>query len=203
MERKRNIDELLEELGAQAPEGYYISLHLRFASPLMTYQTYNQAWIDHYTRHSYLLRDPLVAWGVSRTGTTRWSELDLPDPFGIFAEAAEYGLRYGMSVACGPTTSRTIASLARADREFSDEEIETVRAIVEALHAATEPPAALTPAEAEALRIVASGERYAAGAARLGISESAFKARLKSARTKLFARTSAEAIQRAKEYRLI
>ena len=46
-------------------------------------------------------------------------------------------------------------------------------------------------------------ERYAAGAAQLGISESALKARLATARKKLFARTSAEAIQRAKDYRLL
>jgi LuxR family transcriptional regulator len=203
MGRNQNIDDLLLELGDQAPSGYYLALHVRFAAPLMMFQTYDPRWIDHYTQNAYALRDPIVAWGISRTGATRWSEIDLPDPFGIMTEAEQFGLVYGVCISCGPMTSRTIASVARDDREFSDEEIATISGIVLHLHHETEPPDNLTPAETEALRIVASGERYAAGAARLGISESALKARLASARRKLFARTSAEAIQRAKDYRLL
>ena len=45
--------------------------------------------------------------------------------------------------------------------------------------------------------------RDAEAAALLGISESALKARLKSARERLYARTTAEAIQRAQEYKLL
>lgn len=203
MGRNQTIDDLLENLGAAAPRGYYLALHVRFAAPLMMFQTYDPDWIDHYTRNAYALRDPIVAWGISRCGASRWSEIDLPDPFGIMAEAASHGLRYGACVSCGPMTSRTIASVTRADREFTDAEIASVHEIVLRLHHETEPPDRLTPAEIEALRIVASGERYAAGSVRLGISESALKARLASARKKLFARTSAEAIQRAKDYRLL
>jgi len=203
MGRNRIIDDLLMELGQEAPAGYYLALHIRFASPLMMFQTFNPDWIDRYTQNAYALRDPLVAWGISRTGATRWSAIDLPDPFNIMAEAKSYGLNYGVCVSCGPMSSRTIASVARADREFTDEEIAAVSGTVLHLHHETEPPDNLTRAEIEALQVVASGERYAAGAARLGISESALKARLSSARKKLFARTSAEAIQRAKDYRLI
>ncbi|WP_188526684.1 autoinducer binding domain-containing protein [Sinisalibacter lacisalsi] len=203
MGRNQNIDDLLVELGDQAPSGYYLALHVRFAAPLMMFQTYDPRWIDHYTQNAYALRDPIVAWGISRTGATRWSDIDLPDPFGIMQEARQYGLVYGVCVSCGPMTSRTIASAARSDREFSEEEIATISGIILHLHHETEPPDNLTPAEIEALQVVASGERYAAGAARLGISESALKARLASARKKLFARTSAEAIQRAKDYRLL
>ena len=71
------------------------------------------------------------------------------------------------------------------------------------MHAATEPPDSLTPAQIEALRLIAAGDRYAAAAAKLGISESALKARLATARTALLARTTTEAIQRARDYRLI
>jgi len=203
MGRNQVIDDFLLELGDQAPAGYYLALHVRFASPLMMFQTYDPRWIDVYTQNAYALRDPIVAWGISRTGASRWSEIDLPDPFDIMGEAAGYGLKYGVCISCGPMTSRTIASVARDDREFTDEEIATISGIVLHLHHETEPPDNLTVAEKEALKVVASGERYAAGAARLGISESALKARLASARKKLFARTSAEAIQRAKDYRLL
>lgn len=203
MGRNQSIDSLLAELEPLAQEGYFVGLHIRFASPLMTFQTFPPAWTDHYTQNAYALRDPLIAVGVSQTGAIRWSEIALPDPFGIMQEAATYGLVYGVCVSCGPMTSRTIGSVARSDREFTDEEVATISGIILRLHHESQPPDNLTNAEIEALRILASGERYANGAALLGISESALKARLSSARRKLFARTSAEAIQRAKDYRLI
>jgi LuxR family transcriptional regulator len=53
------------------------------------------------------------------------------------------------------------------------------------------------------LRLIAAGDRHAAAAAKLGISESALKARLTAARQRLMARTTAEALQRAQEYRLL
>ncbi len=203
MGRNQSIDSLLAELEPLAQEGYFVGLHIRFASPLMTFQTFAPTWTDHYTQNAYALRDPLIATGISQTGAIRWSEITLPDPFGIMEEAAKYGLVYGVCVSCGPMTSRTIGSVARSDREFTDEEVATISGIILRLHHESQPPDNLTNAEIEALQILASGERYANGAALLGISESALKARLSSARRKLFARTSAEAIQRAKDYRLI
>ncbi len=203
MGRNQVIDELLKKLGALAPAGYFLGLHIRFAAPLMTFQTYDQAWSDHYTENAYSLRDPMIAWGFSTTGATRWRDMGIPDPFGILDEARKFGLAYGICVSCGPITSRTVAGIARGDREFTEQEIEAATEIVLDLHHETEPPDNLTRAEIEALKIIASGQRYAQGAASLGISESALKARLTSARKKLFARTSAEAIQRAKEYRFL
>ncbi len=203
MGRNHVIDELLADLAGLAPLGYYVALHIRFVSPMMTFQTYDQAWTDHYTQNAYGLRDPLVAWGISRTGASRWSEVDLPDPFGIIREAAQFGLKYGVIVSCGPVSSRTIAGVARGDREFTDQEMAAISGVVLRLHHETEPPDNLTDAEIDALGVIASGQRHAQGAASLGISESALKARLASARKKLFARTTAEAIQRAKDYRFL
>lgn len=180
-----------------------MGLHIRFTAPLFTFQTYDQRWLDHYTEKGYVLRDPMVAWGFSTTGTIRWSDPRLPDPFGLFGEAADFGLRYGCTVACGPIKSRTIASFARPDREFEDAEIAAIEHVVHRMHDMTEPPEELTKAQAEALRCIAGGDRHSAAAERLGISESALKARITSARIRLMARTTAEAIQRAKDYRLI
>jgi len=203
MGQNHTIEKLVEKLDLLSPAGYYVGLHIRFAAPLITYRTYDPAWTDHYTQNAYALRDPLIAWGFSQNGATRWSAVDIPDPFEIMDQARSFGLAYGVSVSYGPVTSRTITGFARPDREFTDSEIEELSEIVKELHHLTEPPDNLTKAEIEALNIIASGERYANGAAELGISESALKARLTSARRKLFARTSAEAIQRAKDYRLL
>lgn len=200
---RAEVDTRLRKLSRLASTGYFIGLHIRFAAPLMQFQTYPDAWSDHYLRNGYALRDPTIAWGFSATGACRWSELGVPDPFGIMKEAASHGLRFGLTSSHGPISSRTIASFARADRDFAQEEVATIRELVQQIHELTDPPAALSRAQQEALRCVARGDRHAAAAASLGISESAFKARLITVRERLSARTTAEALQRAKEYRLI
>lgn len=203
MSIQSRIDLKLKELGQRAPKGFFVGLHIRFTAPLMTFQTYDKAWLDHYTENGYALRDPMTAWGFSETGSIRWSDPRLPDPFHLFDEARRYGLIYGATVSCGPIRSRSIASFARDDREFFADEIAVFEHILHELHDMTEPPEELTKAQIEALRCVAGGDRHAAAAAKLGISESALKARLNSARNRLMARTTAEAIQRAKDFRLL
>lgn len=197
------LDPILQSLSFLAPAGYFIGLHIRYASPLMQFSNYNQDWLDHYTEKAYALRDPTIAWGFSTEGACRWSEISIPDPFGLFEEAKSFGLTFGLTVSCGPVRSRTISSFARADRDFTDSEIEKISELVRRLHDLTEPPESLTTAQIEALKLIAAGDRHAASAAKLNISESALKARLMSARQKLLARTTAEAIQRAKDYRLM
>ena len=199
----QSLDGDLKLLAALAPAGYYVGLHIRFTSPLMSFQTYPRAWIDHYTQNGYAMRDPIIAWGFSQTGSTRWSGIGFPDTFGILAEAARYGLVFGVAVSCGAMASRTIAGVARGEREYSDAEMREVATIVARMHGATELPDQLTEAQVEALRLIAAGNRHAAAAAKLGISESALKMRLNSARQRLLARTTAEAVQRATDYRLI
>lgn len=203
MSNQLSIDRELRKLTALSPMGYSIGLHIRFSAPLMMFQGYDQNWLDYYTENGFVLRDPMVAWGFSATGWIRWSDQSVPDPFGILKEAERFGLRYGVTISCGPIKSRSIASFARADREYTDEEANMIEPIVNRLHDLTEPPDDLTKAQVEALRCIAGGLRHAAAAEKLGISESALKARISSARARLMARTTAEAIQRAKDYRLI
>ena len=203
MSLRSGIDLKTRKLARLAPGGFFFALHIRFALPLLHHQTYPQGWTDRYTEEAYALRDPIIAWGFSTTGHTRWSEIKNADPFDILGQAREYGMVYGFAVSCGPIKSRTIASASRADREFTDEEIREFEEMIVELHDMTEPPKSLTDAQIEALRCVAEGDRYAAAAARLKISESAFKARLAAARTALLARTTTEAIQRARDYRLL
>ena len=193
----------LARLKRLAPKGYALGLHIRFASAHIMVQTYDPEWIERYTSRGYMLCDPIVSWGFANTGSSRWSELDFPDPHDVLGQAAAFGLNYGVAISHGPVSSRTIGGFARGEREFTDEEISKIRETVAMLHEESTPPESLTSAQRHALRLVASGHRYAEAAALLGISESALKARLKSARDRLYARTTAEAIQRAQEYNLL
>lgn len=203
MSKTVEVKRLFAKLDAASPKGYAAGLHIRFAAPLISDSTYDEKWTEHYTMNAYGLRDPIIGWGLSCEGVIRWSELELPDPFDIWGQAAEYGLKYGLAISCGPMQSRTIVGVAREDREFTIHEAEHIAGIVRTLHEIAEPKTELTKAQLQALRCIADGDRHAAAAAKLGISESALKARLVSARDRLLARTTSEAIQRAKEYRLL
>lgn len=203
MSLQSDIDLHSRKLAKMAPTGFFFALHIRFAMPLISLATYPEGWTDRYTEQAYALRDPIIAWGFSTVGTTRWSDIAIPDPFDILGQAKSFGMVFGLAVSCGPMRSRTIASASRDDREFMDPEIAAFAEVIRRMHEATEPPDSLTPAQIEALRLIAAGDRYAAAANKLGISESALKARLASAREALLARTTTEAIQRARDYRLI
>lgn len=197
------LDNELKKLARMSPLGFGIGLHIRFVSPLISLYTWPQAWQNHYTENVYGLRDPMVAWAFTKQGFCRWSDCPFPDPFGIISTAQSYGLTYGATISCGPISSRTIVGVARDDRSFEDEELMEIEKLVIHLHESTEPPKNLTNAQKEALQLIAEGCRHAEAAHRLGISESALKLRLSSARNRLLARTTAEAVQRAKDYKLI
>ncbi|MCL7408598.1 autoinducer binding domain-containing protein [Marivivens donghaensis] len=197
------IETHLERLDQIAPNGFFFGLHIRHTLPLFTHQTYPSLWVNHYIREAYALRDPIIAWGLDRVGTCRWSEIDIPDPFNILGQAQEFGMNFGIAVSFGSLNSRTIATASRPDREFTDTEIASFADVIDALHTIYQPPESLTDAQTEALRRIAEGDRYAAAAAKLGISQSAFKARLTAARSSLQARTTVEAIQKARDYRLL
>ncbi|WP_194097933.1 autoinducer binding domain-containing protein [Marivivens aquimaris] len=192
-----------DRLDKIAPHGYFYGLHIRAATPLFSAQTFPRAWMDHYVEEAYALRDPIIAWGLDRVGTARWSEITIPDPFDILGQARAYGMNYGLAVSCGTLKSRTIATATRPDREFTECEIAEFAHVIEAMHADFCPPLSLTDAQSQALRRIAEGDRHAAAAAKLGISESAFKARLSVARSSLHARTTVEAIHKARSYRLL
>lgn len=193
----------LNDLDRLAPAGYSAGLHIRFAAPLYFRSTYPEIWRNLYAEKNFALRDPLVFWGISTSGSTRWSSLMLPDPFNIMTQAREFGLVYGVVVSTGRITSRSIVGASRSDREFTDSELAELTAITEQLHEVAEPPEDVTPAMVEALRLVDAGYLRTEAAKELEITENALQERLSSARETLGADTTAEALRMAREYRLI
>ncbi|NJM81612.1 MAG: LuxR family transcriptional regulator [Tabrizicola sp.] len=203
MTKAKGLELGLAKLTVLSPAGYALGLHIRFASAQIMVQTYDPRWIEMYTSRGYMMCDPLVSWGFGTEGAIRWSELEYPDPHNVLAQAAEFGLQFGIAVSHGPTSSRTIGGFARSDREFSDIEIEAITELVRILHRESTPPESLSGPQIEALRLISKGFRYSEAAQRIGISESALKARLRTARERLLCRTTVEAIQRAIEYKLL
>lgn len=129
------------KLAALSPEGYSAALHIRYAYPLATHITYPSPWIEYYSENAFALRDPLVAWALSTEGAIRWSEIGLPDPFGIFEKGEEFGLKFGVAISVGELKSRSVVGCARGDREFSDSEIKEIHSVVKFLHETAAPRA--------------------------------------------------------------
>ena len=130
----QRIGELVERLYRAGTAGFAVGLHLTFTTPRYMFQTYPAAWRDHYAREGLLLIDPTVHWGLANTGWTRWSALPVPPQRDILSEATAHGMPYGITVATLARGSRSIASLSRADREYSDGEADGVRGLMDELH---------------------------------------------------------------------
>jgi len=137
MNRKESIAALLAQLDQRSPAGFAIALHVRFTRPTYLFQTYAKPWMDHYTEAGLVMHDPVVRWGLQNTGRLRWSDLTEIDDAAVFAQARDHGLMNGAGIAIVLSGSRTIAAFARADREYTDEELEEFEDLLTRLHQAT------------------------------------------------------------------
>lgn len=193
----------LHRLSQLPHQGYAFALHIRSGRPTLLISTFSESWLRYYDAMGFILRDPCLGWGCTANGTQRWSDPAVIDPHGVIREAGKFGMPFGAMAAQGDTASLSVGALSRVDGEFSDDELEEFYSILRAIHLRVAPLDRLTPAQVQALRLISNGTRYAAAAAELGISESALKARLHTARARLMARTTPDAIRRAKDYGLI
>ena len=194
------------DVAAIAPAGYYIALRIGFAFPLEEQNALPADWVEHYTTQRFMLHDPVIRWMYTNTGAIRWSEIDLDDPMRVMQQAHAFGLRFGCAIACfdgNAEGQRSFGSFVRRDREFEGPEIAVLRAYVSRLHYDKAPPTNLTKAEIVALRMVKEGLRLKEIAHEIGVSEGAIKQRLRNAKLKLGAKTSAQAAAVASEFGLI
>ncbi|MGQ0564176.1 MAG: autoinducer binding domain-containing protein [Gemmobacter sp.] len=198
-----HIDAELARIAPIATAGYFLALRIRGSAPMMAFNTYPKPWVDHYMSNGYVLRDPITTWAMTIGGTVRWSSPFLLDPFRVLRQAAEHGLKHGASVAHGPLGSLTILSAARPDREFTDDEIAAMKAIVIGLHDHTALPKALTDDQRAILQAMAEDRTPDQAARALGIPEAAARARYRALCADLFAQGPAEAVARARTYKLI
>lgn len=195
-----------DDVAQLAPAGHYIALRIGFAFPMEEVNELPSDWVEHYTKHRFMLFDPVVRWAYSHTGSCRWSELPLEDPKRVIQQARSFGLRFGVTVSVmdnSTNAQRSFASFVRGDREYSDLEVKLLQAFIMRRHNETAPPTNLTRAELEALSMVKNGKRLKEIAHELSVSEGAVKQRLKNAKLKLGAKTGTQAAALANQYGLI
>ena len=191
----------LEELGNA---GFVLGFGLRFGRPYFLLNRYPQSWTELYERENYLLGDPATLWALGHAGAIRWSEIEMPDPRGIFGKAGLYGLKYGAMVVTLQDGKRSYLSLARHDRELTDAELLILHSKIE-LWASLFSKArnSLTDAELDVLAQLAGGLKQSEAARKLKISLSTLKTRLDSAQRKLGAANALNAVVLAIRHNLI
>ena len=150
MDRQDSIVIALDAMKEAAPTGYAIALHIRFATPLYLFQTYPKPWIDYYSGHGLVMRDPTVRWGIEHVGTVRWT--GLTDPDGVLDLAAGHGLAHGFTAAHDDGGSRSIGSFTRDGRDFDDSEIAVLSERLHQVHDLTAEAETLLPKTRERLR---------------------------------------------------
>lgn len=186
------IDAIREIAGA----GFYLALRVGFAFPAKEVNELPQDWVDHYTTQRFMLQDPAIKWVYAQTGAVRWSDIAAEDPRDVFGAARGFGLCHGAAVSVFDGRAdgrRSFGTFVRHDRHFSDAELAALERHLQVLHFEQDPSSSLTDAELEALGMVKQGLRIKQIAHQLAVSEGAIKQRLRNAKTKLGAHTSAQA----------
>jgi LuxR family transcriptional regulator len=146
------IADVLGELKTLAPSGFAIALHVRFTTPTYLFQTYPEAWTDHYSQAGLVMQDPTVAWAFENTGTIRWHELVSADAAGVLTAAKAHGLAYGFTLSQDRDGSRSLSSFSRSDRDFSDGEVSQIVALADELHDLTADGRSLSASMRDSLR---------------------------------------------------
>lgn len=146
------IADVLGKLQASAPSGFAMALHVRFTTPTYLFQTYPEAWSDHYNQAGLLMQDPTVAWAFENTGTIRWCDLVAADASGVLKAAAEHGLAYGFTLSQDRDGSRSLSSFSRSDRDFSEAEVALIVTLADELHDLTADGRSLSPKMRDNLR---------------------------------------------------
>ena len=83
------------------------------------------------------MHDPTVSWGLQNVGHVLWSDLEAIDRQGVLEQAKDFGLMNGVTLATVAYGSRSIASFARADRDYDEAEIDALSRGFADLHLAT------------------------------------------------------------------
>lgn len=127
----------LTRLVKRSPAGLAIGLHLEYIAPRHLFRTYPRCWDETYSARGLVLHDPTVIWGLSEVGIIAWSELHGRDDAGVFAQAARFGMAFGITISIDCGGSRSLGSFARPDREFSAREVTALEDDFTILHRLT------------------------------------------------------------------
>ncbi len=205
----------MNELAALATDSMALAGVTAIASGMITgprvargqvfhFNTWSQAWLDHYTARGFVDIDPLPRWAVVSGAPARWSDVlrGLPpnDPGrDVAAQAQAFGYLEGVITPVRSYAGHLgLVSVGGPRPTLTPEEFHFLHTLsvatllrAEALSDEPPPPAAprLSRREQECVVLLTQGLTEREMAARLGISEVTARFHLDNARTKTGARS--------------
>jgi DNA-binding CsgD family transcriptional regulator len=176
--------------------------------------TYDQDWVTRYVSEDYFRIDPIVLAGSSSFLPIDWDEVDRSAPriHELFREAESYGVgNRGLTVPVrGPTREKSLLTVTTfdTDQTWSKRRLPLLRdmhIIAHFIHdrcmklsaLRTRHPPKLSPREMQCIEGLARGRAPKQIAYELGISVSAVRLYVRSAKVKLGAVNTTEAIAKA------
>lgn len=196
----------LQVLEAIGNAGFILGLGLKFGKPDFALNRYPESWTKKYEEENYFFGDPMTLWTMNREGSIRWSACEFEDMRGVMDEAKRHGLAYGATFVEVVKGKRSFLSIARNDRELTDEEMALLMARVKSwasLFANYWKTIGLTKGEVDALSALKLGSNQDEAAESLKISRSALRQRLTTAQVKLRAPNTVSAVARAAQMGII
>jgi LuxR family transcriptional regulator len=196
------LDSILPTLRVLGPQGFILVSNMGLRGPEFFHSEYPKEWQREYEARNYTWGDPILIWSMMWTGDRRWSEIRSPDPRGVMEAAKHFGITFGAIFSRGGV-KKTVLSLARADREFTNEEMTLISGLMDRLVAEAALDRSLTIQELDTLRHLRDGLSHKEIAVALGIGHSTVKLRLSNARAKLGAVSNVHALAVALQRNLL
>jgi LuxR family transcriptional regulator len=196
------LDSILPTLRMLGPQGFILVSNMGLRGPEFFHSEYPKEWQREYEAKNYTWGDPILIWSMMFTGDRRWSEINAPDPRGVLEAAKRFGITFGAIFSRGGV-KKTVLSLSRADREFTDEEMTLISGLMDRLVMEAAVDRSLTIQEVNTLRHLRDGLSHKEIAVVLGIGHSTVKLRLSNARQKLGAVSNVHALAVALQRNLL
>jgi LuxR family transcriptional regulator len=152
MQEDTKIEHRLSELKNLAPTGFALGFHVVYTTPTFMFQTYSSDWLEHYASKGYLMLDPVVHWGFENTGLIRWSDMVHLDTAGVLKDAADFGLNFGATCAVNDNDRQSFGGFSRNDREFTNDECDTLQLLFKEIHGLTAQREGLSPETKQSLK---------------------------------------------------
>lgn len=190
-----NYDDEIAFLHGIGTAGFFMVFGVSTLGSEFTVSAYPEAWVKRYEDRDYMVGDPALLFALTSTGAKRWSEMRFEDPRGVMVDAALHGLRFGVTVAVRDDgDKKSFLSLARSDRELTDNEIERVSGRFDLWTSRVTARGRPSEAQLDVLRCFRDGMSIETTAQKLNVSASTVKYRAKEATDCLRATTRSQAV---------
>lgn len=145
--------------------GHTIAINISSTTPEFYHTTLNEDWVEEYIAKTYAFLDPVMQFAAFSSGVMRWSEIryvKIPVVSNVvFERAKSFGLNYGLAIVRkgkNGSKKKHLLSIARSDRELTDDEVVEATSLFEQLLSNIAPDDHLTQRQLTMLTLFARGK---------------------------------------------